>query len=183
MKILPLYFYLKDKGIEKNFETIRQVSSLTHPHIRSALGCLMFLLMLDELSREAATPQVAYKATQSRMTAFLATDLEAIAEEAHFVRLLQANIADLPRNEINSGGYVIETLEASFWCFLTTTSYKDAVLKAVNLGVDTDTTAAVTGGLAGFYYGFDAIPNEWVEVLPKREEIDGVCEKLINNLS
>jgi ADP-ribosylglycohydrolase len=182
MKILPLYFYLKDKGIELNFKTIWEVSALTHPHIRSAIACFMYLIMLDELAKgetdTAVTPHNAYMATVGRMKAFLETNEEAAAEAHHFTGLLQGDIAELPRNEINSGGYVIETLEASFWCLLTTTSYPDAVLRAVNLGVDTDTTAAVTGGLAGFYYGYEAIPQEWIAVLPKRDEIDQICEKL-----
>ena len=54
---------------------------------------------------------------------------------------------------------MLHTLKASIWCLLTTDNYKDAVLKAVNLGEDTDTTAAVTGGLAGLLYGLDNIPN------------------------
>ncbi len=58
-----------------------------------------------------------------------------------------------------------------------TTTYRNVVLKAVNLGSDTVTTRAVTGGLAGFYYGFDAIPKDWIEVLPKKDEIDEICHK------
>jgi ADP-ribosylglycohydrolase len=56
-------------------------------------------------------------------------------------------------------------LEAAFWCFLTSGSYRDAVLKAVNLGDDTDTTAAVTGAMAGLACGVDAIPPGWLETL------------------
>ena len=71
-----------------------------------------------------------------------------------------------------SGGFVQDTLNAAIYCIKTTTSYRDAVLKAVNLGDDTDTTAAVTGGLAGILYGYDAIPKEWLEVLKNKEEIE-----------
>jgi ADP-ribosylglycohydrolase len=98
-------------------------------------------------------------------------------EIAHFDRLLQNNIADLPLSEIRSGGYVIETIEACSWCLLTTDNYKDAVLKAVNLGHDTDTTAAVTGGLAGLLYGFDGIPNEWVKKLARVGDIEGLATR------
>ena len=75
---------------------------------------------------------------------------------------------------------MIETIEACIWCLLTTDNYKEAVLKAVNLGHDTDTTAAVTGGLAGLLYGFDGIPNEWVKKLARVEEIEGLAQKLTN---
>jgi ADP-ribosyl-[dinitrogen reductase] hydrolase len=70
-------------------------------------------------------------------------------ETALFSRLLQGNIHELPEDAIRSTGYVLHTLEASVWCLLTTGSYRDAVLRAVNLGSDTDTTGAVTGALAG----------------------------------
>ena len=92
------------------------------------------------------------------------------------------NISDLPISEIRSGGYVVETIEACIWCLLTTDNYNEAVLKAVNLGHDTDTTAAVTGGLAGLLYGFDEIPQEWVEKLARVEDIVVLSRNLSNVL-
>ena len=64
-------------------------------------------------------------------------------------------------DQIKGSGYVVESLEASLWCFLNTSNYKDAVLKAVNLGDDADTTAAITGQIAGAFYGYASIPLEW----------------------
>ena len=72
----------------------------------------------------------------------------------------------------------MDTLEAAVWCILTTDSYKDAVLKAVNLGEDTDTVAAVAGGLAGALYGYEAIPQEWKDVLIQLDYIESLCEGL-----
>lgn len=66
------------------------------------------------------------------------------------------------RYQVRSSGYVLDTLTASRWCVATSESYEEAVLKAVNLGGDTDTTAAVTGGLAGLLWGHEAIPERWV---------------------
>ena len=80
-------------------------------------------------------------------------------------------LRDLKENDIRSSGYVVDTLEAAIWCFLNTENYKACVLKAVNLGDDTDTVGAVAGGLAGLYYGLEDIPEVWVEILPKREWI------------
>ncbi|MDR2785814.1 MAG: ADP-ribosylglycohydrolase family protein, partial [Treponema sp.] len=88
-----------------------------------------------------------------------------------FARILRSDISALPESGIRSGGFVIDTLEAAFWCFLTTDNYRDAVLKAVNLGEDTDTTAAVTGALAGLAYGIKAIPTVWLESLAGYGEI------------
>jgi ADP-ribosylglycohydrolase len=79
----------------------------------------------------------------------------------------------LQEEEISSSGYVLHSLEASLWCFLNSENYAEAVLKAVNLGEDTDTTGAITGGIAGIYYGFESIPKEWVDVLTRKEDITG----------
>jgi ADP-ribosylglycohydrolase len=95
-----------------------------------------------------------------------------------FSRLLFDDISLLKEDKIQSSGYVIHTLEASIWCLLTTNSYEEAVLKAVNLGHDTDTTGAVTGGLGGLIYGLDAIPTEWLNVLARKEDIIKLSNQL-----
>jgi ADP-ribosylglycohydrolase len=99
-------------------------------------------------------------------------------EKPHFDRVFSGKIADIPIKEINSGGYVIDTLEASLWCFLNSSSYAQAVLQAVNLGGDTDTTAAVTGGLAGIYYGVEGIPSEWLDQIARKQDIIDLSSRL-----
>jgi ADP-ribosylglycohydrolase len=59
---------------------------------------------------------------------------------------------------------------------LTTNDYKTCVLKAVNLGGDADSVAAVAGGLAGALYGYDAIPREWLHELKRRDYIEQLCD-------
>ena len=107
---------------------------------------------------------------------------KACLDYVHLSRKLIAgeNIEDLgfdeikkkKEDEIQSTGFVLHTLEAAIWCILNTSSYKEAVLKAVNLGDDTDTTAAVTGGLAGIIYGYDEIPRKWIDKLKNKKLID-----------
>lgn len=65
---------------------------------------------------------------------------------------------------------------AAIWCLLSTDNFRDAVLAAVNLGDNTDTVAAITGGLAGLAYGLDAIPEEWLDTLKKRDYIEEICQ-------
>ncbi|WP_342647312.1 ADP-ribosylglycohydrolase family protein [Mucilaginibacter sp. CSA2-8R] len=84
----------------------------------------------------------------------------------------------IPENQIRSSGYVLHTLEASIWCLLNTDNYKDAVLKAVNLGQDTDTTGAVTGGLAGLLYGLESIPQHWLSQLARKNDIDDLSVRM-----
>ena len=80
------------------------------------------------------------------------------------------------REEIKSSGYVVDTLEAAIWCLMNTHSYEECVLEAVNLGEDTDTIAAIAGGLAGALYGYDNIPQRWRDTLIKRDYIENLCE-------
>lgn len=82
------------------------------------------------------------------------------------------HLKDVPKQEIRSGGFVRDTLKAATWCFVNTTSYEGCVLAVVNLGDDTDTTAAVAGALAGTAYGIDAIPREWIDILRGKELIE-----------
>ena len=81
-------------------------------------------------------------------------------------------LAERPVREVRSGGFVRDTLEASLWCLLTTNSYRDCTLAAVNLGDDTDTTAAVAGALAGIVYGIEGIPAEWLGTLRGKNVIE-----------
>ncbi len=81
-------------------------------------------------------------------------------------------LKDSPEHEIRSGGFVRDTLKAATWCFVNTNSYEDCVLTAVNLGDDTDTTAAVAGALAGTAYGMNAIPQEWIDTIRGKDLIE-----------
>jgi ADP-ribosyl-[dinitrogen reductase] hydrolase len=80
--------------------------------------------------------------------------------------------------EIRGTGYVVDSLEAALWCFATTGSFRDAILRATNLGNDADTTAAVCGQIAGAYYGAEGISAEWREKLALREEIEDLAQAL-----
>jgi hypothetical protein len=63
-------------------------------------------------------------------------------------------------------------------CLITTSTLKECLLKAVNLGDDTDTIAAIAGGLAGLYYGYEQIPEEWLAVIQRRGWIEDMCRNM-----
>jgi len=81
-------------------------------------------------------------------------------------------------HDIRGSGYVIECLEAALWCFYHTNSFREAILRAVNLGDDADTTGAVCGQIAGAFYGKCQIPEKWVQRLTKRDLIEGLAGRL-----
>ncbi|WP_262914437.1 ADP-ribosylglycohydrolase family protein [Winogradskyella sp. MH6] len=177
MRILPLLFYVKDKNIKEQFEIIWKVSALTHGHIRSAISCLIYLVFAEKIIY-GYNKQEAYVLTQNEIKQFFKSEEMSDYEVNKFSRLIYSDISKLNESEISSSGYVLDTLEASFWCLLTSNTYEKSVLKAVNLGDDTDTTGAVTGGLAGLLYGYEAIPEKWIDVLARKEDITDLCDKL-----
>ncbi len=84
------------------------------------------------------------------------------------------------RSEIRGSGYVVDALEASLWCVGRTTTFESAVLMAANLRDDADTTAAITGQLAGALYGNGAIPARWRNLIAKSRELHSVAERLFD---
>ena len=119
-----------------------------------------------------------YASLKTSVNQFLASTPIHRAELRVFDRLLVNDIFSLPEDSIRSSGYVVHTLEASIWCLLTTNSFHDAVLKAVNLGDDTDTTGAVTGGIAGLLYGSAGIPEEWMKQTARFEDIRDLARRM-----
>lgn len=177
MRIHPfvLYAYSKEYSFEEWAEIIKKGSSLTHRHSCSQIGCLIYafvLLHLLESSTKAALKTALMQAEEH---------LRGQSAFSRYARIFQPDFADLPREQIKSSGYIVDTLEAALWCVLNTESYQECVLKAVNLGKDTDTVAAIAGGLAGALYGYDAIPAEWLNTLLKRKYIEDICEKANKN--
>jgi ADP-ribosyl-[dinitrogen reductase] hydrolase len=92
--------------------------------------------------------------------------------------IAEGSYARKTRQEIKGSGYVVQSLEAALWCFYHTESYRDAILEAVNLGDDADTTAAICGQIAGAYYGIESIPADWLSKLALRETIERLTERL-----
>lgn len=106
------------------------------------------------------------------------SDIGNLSEVAHFGRLVNLDeFGKVPENEIISSGYVVASLEAAVWCLITTSSYRECMLKAVNLGDDTDTIAAIAGGVAGLYYGYGDIPAEWLACIKRREWLEDMFAK------
>ena len=175
MRILPLAYYVEKMSRPEQFELTHQVSCLTHGHPRSQIGCGIYIQFSVNLLRGQA-PEEAYKGMAGEAIKYYSR-LPYRCELPHFARILQADISELPEESINSSGYVVDTLEASLWCFLNSKSYEETILKAVNLGDDTDTTGAVAGGLAGLYYGLGSIPERWINSLAREDDILDLAQR------
>lgn len=179
MRIHPfaLYAYANNMSVGEWSDMIAKASALTHAHDRSKVGCLIYTFVLISLLNGKGKESIEDGLKKAEYY------LKDCKELAPYERLFRSDLAKLPRNEIKSSGYVVDTLEAAIWCLLTTESYRECVLKAVNLGDDTDTVGAVAGGLAGALYGYDAIPKEWLDALKRREYIEEICDRAAESWS
>lgn len=174
MRILPVAM-LPEMTLCKQAELL-SVAHLTHGNFISDFACIVYAAVVEKLMDGKGKEEAVFKGIDS-----FQHNVEQISMLAEYNRL--PNIQQLKREEIRSSGYVVDTLEAALWCFLNTNTYADCVLAAVNLGEDTDTVAAVAGGLAGIHYGCGGvkygIPDEWIAQIPRRDWIEALCAELI----
>lgn len=179
MRILPVCLYFADRrnlvctSDDEAIEAIHVVGGLTHNHLRSKMCCGVYYFCvksivdgLERYQREGGQKPELVDLLQRGIdegVKYYSRDIRNLKELSYLNRIFHLDELGMCREEtIKTTGYVIDTIEASYWCLVTTDSYRDCLLKAVNMGDDTDTVGAITGGLAGLYYGYEEIPSEWL---------------------
>jgi ADP-ribosylglycohydrolase len=175
MRILPVVLRFSTDPAALFAEHIEKVSTITHGHARSQMACVFYGLVISRLLL-GNEPRVALDSARVEFSG----RYERSAEFPHFRHILEDNLFSLPEREIFSTGYVLHTLHASLWCLLTTQNFPDCVLKAVNLGGDTDTTGCVAGGLAGVAYGMKSIPADWIHQLARKGDVDCLFHEFVD---
>jgi ADP-ribosyl-[dinitrogen reductase] hydrolase len=180
MRIIPVGIFFAKQPIEEFLSDVHRTSSITHRHPRTLMACGFYCLMVRSLL-EGYSADEAYKYAIDQVRVNY-TKMPFAEELNHFERLLPGLMGSFPETAIKSSGYVVHTLEASIWCLLSSNSFQEAVLKAVNLGEDTDTTGCVTGGLAGAYYGLKGIPKEWLDAVVRKDDIGELLERFTGKI-
>ena len=174
MRILPISYYINKCGIKDEstiLKIVKDVSSITHSHEISILSCYIYVLFSNQLLNGIDRNE-AYKYIQSvDYSSFKPENIHA------FDKILKSDIRTLKEAEIKSTGYTVDTLEAAIWIFMNSRNYNESILKAVNLGDDSDTVGAVAGGLLGIEYGIEAINPRWIEELQNIQLLNSICEK------
>jgi ADP-ribosylglycohydrolase len=177
MRIFPLYAYLRDKPVAEWIAPIWQHSALTHGHIRSACCCFLYLRFCAHLVNKETKKQALDLARRELLDFLTAANLP-IEDLDALATLIQADFTNLARTQVQGSGYVVQALEAALWSIFNADNYRDTVLKAVNLGEDTDTTACIAGAPAALIYGLEAIPENWLAALARREDIIDLGDRL-----
>lgn len=178
MRIIPvaLYFYYKKIDEQEIIKLTNEMSSLTHKHEISKLGCYIYvryvMFLLDGQNKNEE-----YEAIKN-------IDYSSYSDYSISIydRILKDNILDYKIDDISSTGYVADTLECALWILLNSNSYKETIIATTNICNDTDTIGAIAGSMAGIVYGYDAIPEAWLNKLMKKEYLMNLAldfEKLI----
>lgn len=165
MRLAPVVlFYFPDTRLVQSFAAD---SSRTTHAAPEAIECCQLLAALIAKALEGA-PKTELR--QQSLNTYSQPRVAAIARGDYLGKSQDA---------IKGSGYSVQSLEAALWCFHHTDNFRAAILLAANLGDDADTTAAITGQLAGAYYGVRGIPNNWLEMLYEAEEIAATADRLL----
>lgn len=167
MRLAPvaMFFYPdREAAIEMSGESSRTTHGSSECIEASRLFGAMLFAALDGVSKGDIL-------IGHGLNSFASKGIQAIAE---------GRFRDKAEEEIHGIGYVVPSLEAALWCFYHTDNFRDAVLKATNLGNDADTTAAICGQIAGAYYGESGIPVGWLKKLAMGNEIRRLADSLCN---
>lgn len=177
MRMLPIALYCFYKNIKDDneiFTLVKNSSSITHAHDISILGCYIYVRYVISLLE-----------TKNKISSYnfiKKLDYSMFIEEVklEYSRILFSDISTLNINDVNSSGYVVDTLEAVFWIILNCSNYNESIIGAINLGGDTDTIGAITGSIAGILYGYDNISKRWISKLKNKDYIDEIIIKFEN---
>ena len=179
---VALYACRQMENTDDMLRLVHSYSALTHGHPVGLICCGLYALFLREwMSRKDGetlfdTMDRAIETGRACYTAMGGGFTEAINRPGLF--LSATELKAKTEDQLPTFGYVMNTWNIAVWCLLNTDNYRDCVLKAVNLGGDADTNAAVAGSLAGFIYGCEDIPEEWLEALQNRKLIERFAGRL-----
>lgn len=173
MRMLPIAYYCYLKGLEDTeiLKIVKEVSSITHRHQISILGCYIYVRLAMELLKGKELLQ-AYQEIKKLDYSYFTEDTI-----YKYERILNNDIGLYNINDISSNGYIVSTLEAVIWTLINSKSFNETIIKAINLGEDTDTVGACVGGLAGIYYGIENIKQKWKDNILRYDYIINMCKE------
>lgn len=173
MRMLPIAYYCYLKSLEDTeiLKIVKEVSSITHRHQISILGCYIYVRLAMELLKGKELLQ-AYQEIKKLDYSYFTEDTI-----YKYERILNNDIGLYNINDISSNGYIVSTLEATLWTLINSKSFNETIIKAINLGEDTDTVGACVGGLAGIYYGIENIKQKWKDNILRYDYIINMCKE------
>jgi ADP-ribosyl-[dinitrogen reductase] hydrolase len=167
MRVLPLALLHHGTDAELVRDAAAQ-SAVTHPHVRSQVCCALYCLWVRATLERADDP---WSVATARLRAVSAGDLAWSAE-------LETHIQPDSEPHGTGSGYVVDCLHSARWASQEV-SFQAAIQRAISLGNDTDTTAAITGGIVGVRVGLSGIPKRWLASLSGQEILEPIVKALL----
>lgn len=165
MRLAPVvmwaYGYVENEDFLNYHDFVRHSSKTTHSSDKCINACAILANVITECFQNHSKSE--------------------IVQNAVSFGLLEIDPINKTIDDIRGSGYVVDSLEAALWCFFHTECYEAAILQAVNLGDDADTTAAVVGQIAGAFYGINGIPEKWRDTLQDCQMMIDMSDKLLKN--
>lgn len=182
MRIMPIILYLYDKDLssDKKREIIYNVSALTHAHIISKASCYIYNIIIEEILEYR--DELDFKSILENAVKKCHDYIESVNLCEELDMIYTGSIFSWDDDSIHGKGYVVNSLNIAIHTCYHSDSYRESVLRAVNIGGDTDTNAIITAGLSGLYYGLESIPSEWIDVIKRKEYILDLCDKFSKSL-
>jgi len=177
MRTLPVALMYKDPA--DIYMISMYIARMTHWDSEAGLTCFFYCLLARQFLNGIRDKKEAWK---NASDLFFTIIREEFVIAGYF--LLRDKLDDIeswPEDRLKPSGYTVDTLACALWCFYKGENFEETVIKAVNLGGDADTIGAVTGGLAGVYWGYEGIPKRWLAKFS--EEQTEVLDKLAESMN
>lgn len=173
MRILPIALWDDDADSATLIERAHVASRVTHGHPRCQVTCALYVLIGRALLTGQTNAAAALEASVKRLEA------DTYDGRPDMKRALTELVTHRSRPGVRYGrAYVLDAFWSAWEAFALSGSYPECVERAVGYGHDTDTTAAIAGGLAGIAYGVDGIPLEWLHALRGRTIVEDIAARL-----
>ncbi len=176
MRLAPIPLLYHKDGLEEMIKMSCESSVTTHGSKIVLDSLAYFVIAYNKILNGEKDKSKIIKAKDSDMIRFGIND-PCVVEDIH-----EVDFDELKRYDLKPTGFVVDSIVCAMWCLRHTNTFEEAVLKAVNLGGDSDTIGAITGQLAGAYYGFDAIPDHLVKGLSNQDMLKQYTEPFLDLL-
>ena len=174
MRILPIALVGPPDDDAELVERAHLAGRVTHGHPNCQVTCALYVLVARALiEHPGGDPEAALALATDRL-------LAVYGREPEFTSVLRGLLAHRSSVKKPGGGWVLDSFWSAWEAFASSGSYRETIERAVGYGNDTDTTAAIAGGLAGMRWGLDeasgGIPAEWLEALRGKAIVEAVLQ-------
>ena len=172
MRVLPLAIWHTGSD-EQLIQDAYAQSHVTHAHLRSKVCCALYCLWARAILN-GANIQTGWDEAVLKLRNY-------VQDKPQDLEQLEIHIRPDELEHVTGSGYVVDCLKSAKFA-LQQTTYQDVIKTAIALGRDTDTTACVAGGIAGLYFGLNAIPKQWFAQLRGKELVESLLSKIEQNI-